>query len=131
MKNSNPSNQALWKTRILKIIETPVPRTSIYVQSLLLNKSLTCPLSLLFRLLSGCQTLFVFVLLAIPMLCLLTLSSVHLSERSHVSSTALDVDIESLTDSLTHPVTSPLNELSWTCVCLLCECYLIVSYIRI
>ena len=23
MKNSNPSNQALWKTRILKIIETP------------------------------------------------------------------------------------------------------------
>ena len=24
MKNSNPSNQTLWKTRILKIIETPV-----------------------------------------------------------------------------------------------------------
>ena len=29
MKNSNPSNQALWKTRILKIIETPVFRGAI------------------------------------------------------------------------------------------------------
>ena len=28
MKNSNPSNQALWKTRILKIIETPAGRTA-------------------------------------------------------------------------------------------------------
>ena len=56
--------------------------------------------------------------------CLLTLSSVQLSERSHVSSTALDVDIKSLTDSLTHPVTSPLNELSWTCVCCVSAIYL-------
>ena len=49
---------------------------------------------------------------------------VSLSERSHVSSTALDVEIKSLTDSLTHPVTSPLNELSWTCVCCVSAIYL-------